>query len=553
MNDTNWLLVIGVVLAGVILILLRPGPAVPPSVDAGSDIVVTECDRVRLTCDAIDPNGDRLIYTWTAEVGTFNDPHVLHPIYTAPPVCCGGESVVLTLTATNEHGLSASDSLTAYVRDVPAPPVPAYCPPPPQSPVVDAGPDIAVNECATIPLTCKAIDPNGNRLTYTWTAEAGTFNDPHVLHPIYTAPPVCCGGETVVLTLTATNEHGLSSSDSLIAYVRDVPPPPAPVYCPPPPQPPVVDAGPDITITECGTIPLTCTAIDPNGDRLTYTWTAEAGTFNHPHVLHPIYTAPPVCCGGETVVLTLTATNEQGLSSSDSLNVYVRDVPPSPVCPPPAVAPNPCPPPPPVCPPAQPMPVCPPTTSPGVKSLNEGESIHLHGNVYDCDNNVVSYRWTADMGTFDDLTSLNPVYTAPMVTECMGRDVCITLTATDSCGAIGIDRLVLHINNVNHPPRADAGEDLAVPACGSVQLTCTASDPDGDPLTYRWEISSGGGSFDNPYVLHPVYTAPSLNCGTLAEVVLTLTVTDACGASSSDSIVLRVTTGNAPPVVSADP
>ena len=134
MNNTSWLVVIGVVLAGAALFLMsgnRPAPVLvsPPSVNAGPDIVVNECSSVQLTCEAIDPNGDRLTYDWVADKGSFNDPHVLHPIYTAPAVCSPEEDVTITLTATNEHGLSASDSLIAHVCDVQSPCAPIYCPP----------------------------------------------------------------------------------------------------------------------------------------------------------------------------------------------------------------------------------------------------------------------------------------------------------------------------------------------------------------------------------------------------------------------------------------
>jgi len=37
------------------------------------------------------------------------------------------------------------------------------------------------------------------------------------------------------------------------------------------------------------------------------------------------------------------------------------------------------------------------------------------------------------------------------------------------------------------------------------------------------------------------------------DIVLTRTVTDACGASASDTLVVHVRRGNSPPTVKADP
>ena len=365
------------------------------------------------------------------------------------------------------------------------------------------------------------------------------------------------------------------------------------MLCPKPVVVPQVDAGADIQLNECCSTPLTCEGYDPLGGAVTYHWTAEdgKGSFSNASLLHPTYTAPAICQGFDDITLTLTVTNEQGLKASDNMNVRVLDSPtylplercrpitPAPcrvapvapacaavpVCSPPprpatpVCAPiPPCSPAAPVCVPA--VPYCPPVTSvcPAnsqcADSVNEGGLIRLHGTVCDPDKNVVKYVWTADKGTFDDPTSLDPTYYAPMTNACEGEYACITLTAVDSCCARGVDQLILHINNVNHLPTADAGGDITISGGTSVQLTCSASDPDGDALSYHWTAPCGGGRFSNPYALHPVYTASSSGSCEDEDVVLTLAVTDACGASASDSMIAHVKSAtNVPPTVKADP
>ena len=258
---------------------------------------------------------------------------------------------------------------------------------------------------------------------------------------------------------------------------------------------------------------------------------------------------------------------------------------------PPPCQPQPCPPTTPPCPSAQPQPcppaqtttvpqpcpppvqvqTCPPpvTSSPcvtssvpiptcsvpgGVKSIDAGGSIQLHGTVSDEDCNIAQIQWHADAGRFNDPSSLDPIYYAPTAPgSCDGTTVTITLTATDSCGASGSDSFTLHINGVNHPPVVDAGADIAIDEGTSVQLTCSASDPDNHALTYTWQAAGNRGSFDNPSLLHPMYTAPLTDRCEGEDIVLTLTVTDACGACVSDTMTVHVRNLPAVPTVDLGP
>ncbi len=215
---------------------------------------------------------------------------------------------------------------------------------------------------------------------------------------------------------------------------------------------------------------------------------------------------------------------------------------PAPVCPAPVE--RPC------TPPATVTPAGPPLDA---KTLNEGDSIRLHGVVSDSDCNVTQVFWGASAGTFDDRTSLDPLYTAPILDGCEGIDVDVTLTAIDSCGASASDAFVLRINNVNHTPVADAGRDLCVDEGTSITLQAVAHDADGDELTYRWAVATGTGSFDDPSALRPVFHAPMIDdCGG-ATVTLTLSVVDPCGATVCDSVVVRVRNVNRAPSVDLGP
>lgn len=244
---------------------------------------------------------------------------------------------------------------------------------------------------------------------------------------------------------------------------------------------------------------------------------------------------------------------EGASSSCRALNLSCPQATP---CPPAPCAPAPCPSPAPVGPTCQ-VPaasIVPPCPVPsGVKSVDEGASIQLSGTIDDQDCNVVGVLWHAEKGRIDNPTALAPIYCAPLTDRCEGEDVHITLTATDSCGATGRDSFILHINNVNRPPVAEAGDNVVVDEMGTIRLTCSGSDPDGDALTYYWSVDCGRGTLNDPTLLHPTYTAPPTEYCEGEDIVLTLTVTDACGASACDTAVIHVRNVNAPPIVDLGP
>ena len=90
----------------------------------------------------------------------------------------------------------------------------------------------------------------------------------------------------------------------------------------------------------------------------------------------------------------------------------------------------------------------------------------------------------------------------------------------------------------NVPPTVDAGPDLAIPEGAIVSLNGTATDMDGDALTYRWSHGPAlAVSFDDPASPSVSFRAPQVNVTT--NTTLTLAVSDG-NATVSDSLVLTV-------------
>lgn len=108
-------------------------------------------------------------------------------------------------------------------------------------------------------------------------------------------------------------------------YVPPPPPPPAPPTPPPPPanRPPTVDitCGPPCTVLAGQSIGLVANGRDPDGDPLTYRWTAPTGTFSSPTTARTQWTAPADFEG--TVPATVTVDDGKGGTASASANITV--------------------------------------------------------------------------------------------------------------------------------------------------------------------------------------------------------------------------------------
>ena len=107
---------------------------------------------------------------------------------------------------------------------------------------------------------------------------------------------------------------------------RFVPPPPPVV--PPPPPPPVVQNRPPTVKAQCDPCTvfvgersqLTANANDPDGDPLTYQWTAPTGKLDQPTTPKPIWTAPNQV---GSVPVTVTVNDGRGGTASDTVTIQV--------------------------------------------------------------------------------------------------------------------------------------------------------------------------------------------------------------------------------------
>ena len=527
----------------------------PPTASAGDDRTVPEGSTVTLNGTATDADPeDTITYLWThdsTDLGiVIDDADSLDTFFTAPDVAAdtpvtftltvsdgtatAADPVTITIadsansTDTTRNVQTDTDTTTKTTNPVQTNSTDA-APPPNNPPTASAGADRTVQEGDPVTLSGSASDDDtGDTLTYLWTSNLPglTLTDPDTLTPSFTAPQVD-QDTPVTLTLTVTDSHNATATDQIVITVTDVPPPAN--------NPPTASAGADRTVQEGDPVTLSGSASDDDtGDTLTYLWTSNLPglTLTDPDTLTPSFTAPQVD-QDTPVTLTLTVTDSHNATATDQIVITVTDVPPP--------ANN------------------PPTASAGAdRTVQEGDPVTLSGSASDDDTgDTLTYLWTSNLPglTLTDPDTLTPSFTAPQVDQ--DTPVTLTLTVTDSHNATATDQIVITVTDVpppaNNPPTASAGADRTVQEGDPVTLSGSASDDDGDTLTYLWTSNLPGLTLTDPDTLTPSFTAPQVDQDT--PVTLTLTVTDSHNATATDQIVITVTDvpppANNPPTASA--
>jgi PKD repeat protein len=245
-----------------------------------------------------DPDGTIVSYAWTFGDGaTGTGPTPTHAYAAAGTYAVG-------LVVTDNDGLPGSASSTATIEDLP---------PPPQPPIADAnGPYTAqVGETISFDGT-GSTDPDGTIVSYFWTfgdGATGTGATPTHAYAVAGVYPV---------TLTVTDDDGLTDGDLSSATITEAPPVELP---------PVADANGPYVGTVGTPVDFDGTgSTDPNGNDtiVSYDWdfgdgsTGTGATPSHTYTVAGTYT------------VELTVTDETGLTDTDTSSATIADVGPFP-------------------------------------------------------------------------------------------------------------------------------------------------------------------------------------------------------------------------------
>ena len=179
----------------------------------------------------------------------------------------------------------------------------------------------------------------------------------------------------------------------------------------------------------------------------------------------------------------------------------------------------------------------PPAANAGApQTVAPGDSVTLDGSASsDPNGDSLTYLWQQTGGvtvTLSNTTAVSPTFTAPSAAGVLT----FTLTVTDTGGLTDTAATTVTVRNL--APTADAGAPQTVNPGDSVTLDGSgSSDPNGDPLTYRWQQMGGVTvTLSGATTISPTFTAPN----TSGVLTFTLTVTDTGGLSDSDTVVVTV-------------
>jgi len=265
-------------------------------------------------------------------------------------------------------------------------------------------------------------------------------------------------------------------------------------------SPVIISLTADKTLVEpSGGDVITCNATSINGGNLSYNWSASGGMINAQGGGEFANWLAPADAGNYNI--TVSVTDDKGGKATASTFITVR---------------------------VNHLPAIIGVTTSREKPL-PGEICWLECRAEDPDNDRLNYSWEAEGSNISGEGS-EVSWTAPREEGSYN----IIVLVTDPMGGMSMTSLTIYVG-ANRPPVIESltADKTCLGRSASCSISCIASDPDGDKLSYAWSTARGGISGSGAGV---TWTAPN-EVGTFTIMV---TVSDGNGGVTSSTVDINV-------------
>jgi PKD repeat protein len=419
----------------------------PPSIDVPDFPNVVRQQSTEFTITASDDDPLRFTWNW----GDGDDP-IVTTVPTASHTYAVQGTYTLTVFADDLTGLSGHNESDTGVVNVKRTNT---------APVIDSY-TVSMTSAATgevITFSGTARDAEGDPLRFTFYFDDGTYA---VFDSDATLPntPVTFSVDKAYSSAGTFNTYlyvwdynvNVSSPLRSISVVAN--------------DPPIVTALSDKTGTEGVSLSFSASAIDPDGDPLTYYWHFGDGTYASGQSVTHVYTVR----GDYTFAVYVD--DGSGHNETQSATAHITAVP-----------------------------VLTPLED---QLITEGVVWTFEASATDADGDTITYTW--DFGDGSPLEVGQTVTHAYPITG-VDAEYDFTVWADDGSLLAGHNvsstaTATVYAIGVNHPPTVGTLADVYGVVDVAVTFTVTASDPDGDPLTITWNLGDGTVLVSAPPVTH---------------------------------------------------
>jgi len=160
---------------------------------------------------------------------------------------------------------------------------------------------------------------------------------------------------------------------------------------------------------------------------------------------------------------------------------------------------------------------------PSSTRINPGGEVRLTCLTTNAAGGSLTYEWGATGGSFSTSAGEVMTWVAPDRTG----DWTVTVTVRNSAGQVATESVTLTVADNRPPAITSLTSSTGTVAMGeSAQITCIASDPDGDALSYSWRADGGELAGVGPSV---TWFAPRTDPGQKTEYHIEVTIDDGNG------------------------